>query len=39
MKFEPTPEGIIESFTHFSKDQDYDQELETLWESDRHFWN
>jgi hypothetical protein len=39
MKFEPTPEGIIKCFTHFSKNFEYDQELEALWEQDRHFWN
>ena len=36
--FEATPEGIIESMTHYSKKSGYDEELEAVWNKDRHFW-
>ncbi|XP_064403750.1 dipeptidyl peptidase 3-like [Halichondria panicea] len=39
-EFEASPEGIIECFTAYSKQNtQYDDTLECLWKKDKHYWN
>lgn len=39
-EFEATPEGLIQCYTEYRRGNPmYDDDIEQLWEKDRHFWN